>query len=72
MKKLERTDKLLRSFPGDIPVVVKVEETGKVMKAARDSFASDDEILLDGLKMLLGDGNVVMRYKTVNPSDKIN
>jgi len=60
---LKKAHALLKSFSGNIPVIVKVEETGAVMKASPDSYISEDEILMDGLKMLLGEENVVMRYK---------
>ncbi len=65
MQQLSKANRIIENFRGNIPVIVKVEQTGDVMRASSQYFASDDEILIDGLKMLLGDSNVVMRYKTI-------
>ena len=62
-KILQKAARILKTFPGDIPVVVKLSDTGSVVKASKDMYASEEEIVIDGLKMLLGDENVVMKYK---------
>ena len=71
MEVFSKATKLLKEFPGEIPVIIKIDETGKVMKGSKDCCVCDDEMLLDGLKLMLGDTNVVMRYKKSNISDKI-
>lgn len=71
MEVFAKVIKLLKEFPGEIPVIIKIEETGQVMKASKDCFISEDEMLLDGLKLMLGEPNVIMRYKKSNISDKI-
>lgn len=62
-EKLNKAVELLRVFAGNIPVRIRLQETGKLLGVPKDCFASDDEMLLDGLKILLGDENVVLRYK---------
>ena len=62
-EELDKTAELLRVFAGNIPVKIRFGEKGKLLGVPQDCFASDDIMLLDGLKILLGDENVVMRYK---------
>ena len=63
MAQLQKAVKILKSFSGNIPVIVKVEETGKIMKSGKDGFVAADEMLIEGLELLLGKENVVMKYK---------
>jgi len=62
MAALNDAVKLLREFSGNIPVKIRVEETGRLLGVTKESFASDDEMLLDGLRLLLGDENVILKY----------
>ena len=63
MAQLQKAVKILKSFSGNIPVIVKVEETGKIMKSGKDGSVAADEMLIEGLELLLGKENVVMKYK---------
>jgi DNA polymerase-3 subunit alpha len=62
-KELNKAVVLLREFSGNIPVNIRYEKTGKLLGVPQDCFASDDEMLFDGLKILLGDENVFIKYK---------
>ena len=63
MAQLQKAVKILKSFSGNIPVIVKVEETGKIMKSGKGGSVVADEMLIEGLELLLGKENVVMKYK---------
>ena len=54
----KRAQKVLRVFEGEMPVYLRVADTGKLMRVPSSLWVAPEEVMIDELKRALGDTNV--------------
>ena len=55
------TKRLLQVFDGPLPVIIRFADSGKLVRAPRDWWVEPQSVLLEELKSLLGNDNVVLQ-----------
>ena len=55
------TERLLKVFEGSLPVYLRFEDTGKLVRTPTGWWVDPQPVLVEELKRVLGDGNVALR-----------
>ena len=58
----KRVQKVLRVFDGEMPVYLRLADTGKLMRAPSDLWITPEEVMIEELKHVLGDTNVAKMW----------